>query len=100
MDITHPLIPLFLEGKLTFPPKKEGYGARKFGATQADKYYSTFFSQFELIANDPFLFPSVDYVRKGYRRCVSGVDSIYYRVFDEGVEIMAIIGRQDLEAKL
>ncbi|SDM03593.1 type II toxin-antitoxin system RelE/ParE family toxin [Kriegella aquimaris] len=76
------------------------YGARKFGIVQADKYYRAFFHQFELITKQPFLFPSVDYIKENYRRCVSGVDSIYYRVIDGKVEIMAIIGSQDIENKL
>jgi len=53
-----------------------------------------------LIAKDPFLFPSVDYIKKGYRRGVSGVDSIYYRINGDIIEIMAIIGRQDAYSKL
>ena len=76
------------------------YGARKFGVKQADIYYQTFFDHFEIIANDPYLFPSVDYIQKGYRRCVSGVDSIYYRINNETIEIMSIIGRQDIAEKL
>jgi len=56
------------------------YGSKKFGIAQADKYYKAFFHQFDLIAKDQFLFPSVDYIKKGYRRGVSGVDSIYYRI--------------------
>jgi len=76
------------------------YGARKFGVAQADKYYQAFFHQFEAIAKDPFLYPSVDHIRKGYRRGVSGVDSIYYRINDDVMEIMAIIGRQDVYTKL
>lgn len=76
------------------------YGVRKFGVAQADKYYKAFFHQFDTIAKDPFLFPSVDYILKGYRRSVSGVDSIYYQVIDEVVVIMAIVGRQDVGNKL
>lgn len=76
------------------------YGARKFGEAQADKYYRALFTHFEIIANNPYLFPSVDYIRKGYRRCVTGVDSIYYRINMDTVEIMAIIGRQDIRGKL
>jgi len=38
--------------------------------------------------------------KKGYRRCVCGVDSIYYRIENGTVEIMAIIGRQDLNSIL
>jgi toxin ParE1/3/4 len=43
------------------------------------------------------LYPAVDDISEGYRRSVCGVDSIYYRIEGETVEIMAIIGRQDLE---
>jgi len=45
---------------------------------------------------DSFSFESVDYLKKGYRRCVCGVDSIYYKVNENIVEIMAIVGQQDL----
>ncbi|APY07311.1 plasmid stabilization protein [Winogradskyella sp. J14-2] len=73
------------------------YGIKKFGVTQADEYFDAFFEYFELIAKNPFSFESVDYIRKGYRRCVCGVDSIFFRIKNHQVEIMAIIGRQDLE---
>jgi toxin ParE1/3/4 len=76
------------------------YGVEKFGITQADKYFDTFFKYFDIIAQQPFSFESVDYIRKGYRRCVCGVDSIYYRIENETVEIMAIIGRQDINSIL
>ena len=72
------------------------YGVEKFGMVQADKYFDAFFEYFEIIAQRPFSFESVDYIKKGYRRCVCGVDSIYYRVENGIVEIMAIVARQDL----
>ena len=72
------------------------YGVKNFGESQADKYFEAFFVNFELIAERPLAFESVDYIKKGYRRCVCGVDSIYFRINGEIVEIMAIIGRQDL----
>jgi toxin ParE1/3/4 len=49
-----------------------------------------------MISQRAFTFQSVDYIKKGYRRCVDGVDSIYYRIDRGTVEIMAIIGRQEL----
>ena len=73
------------------------YGVEKFGLTQADKYFESFFEYFDMIAERPFSFESVDYIKKGYRRCVCGVDSIFYRVNGGWVEIMAIVGRQDLD---
>lgn len=72
------------------------YGVEKFGMAQADKYYNTFFKYFDIIAQQPFSFESIDYIRNGYRRCVCGSDSIYYRINNGIVEIMAIVGRQDL----
>lgn len=72
------------------------YGVRKFGEAQADKYFNSFFMYFEIIAKHPFSFESVDSIKQGYRRCVCGSDSIYYKVNNEVVDIMAIVGRQDL----
>ncbi|MDZ7717577.1 MAG: type II toxin-antitoxin system RelE/ParE family toxin [Balneolaceae bacterium] len=73
------------------------YGVLKFGVDQADQYLRDFFDQFEVIARYPERYPKVDFIRKGYRRCVCGVDSIYYRVQHEIVEIMAIVGRQEMD---
>jgi len=72
------------------------YGIHKFGHLQADKYFNTFFEYFEIIAERPFAFESVDYIKPGYRRCVCGVDSIFYRIENDIVDIMAIVGRQDI----
>ena len=76
------------------------YGVMKFGVDQADKYFDTFFEYFDLIAKQPFSFEAVDYIKNGYRRCVCGSDSIFYRINVEFVEIMAIIGRQDINGVL
>lgn len=76
------------------------YGTEKFGASQADKYFNAFFHHFDLISQRPFSFESVDHIKKGYRRCVCGIDSIYFRINNEIVEIMAIIGRQDIDTNL
>ncbi|CAI8217172.1 MAG: Toxin ParE1 [Formosa sp. Hel1_33_131] len=74
------------------------YGVEKFGMTQADNYFDTFFEYFDIIAKSPFSFESVDSIKIGYRRCVCGSDSIYYRISNTNiVEIMAIIGTQDLK---
>ena len=73
------------------------FGVEKFGVIQADKYFDSFFDFFEVIAQRPFSFESVDYVKKGYRRCPCGSDTIYYRINDNMVEIMAIVGMQDLK---
>jgi len=72
------------------------YGVEKFGMIQADKYFESFFEYFDVIAERPYSFESIDYIKVGYRRCVCGGDSIYYKINENIVEIMAIVGRQDL----
>ncbi len=76
------------------------FGVEKFGMPQSDKYFESFFEYFDIIAERPFSFESVDYIKTGYRRCICGVDSIYYKINENIVEIMAIVGRQDLNEKL
>lgn len=72
------------------------YGVEKSGIIQADKYFDSFFDYFEIIAQRPFSFESVDYIKEGYRRCPCGSDTIYYRIENNLIEIMAIVGMQDL----
>ncbi len=73
------------------------YGLERFGMKQADLYFFAFFERFEQIANQPFLFPEVAEIREGYRRCPCGKDSIYYKLNREFVEIIRILGHQDVE---
>ncbi len=71
-------------------------GLDKWGEAQADEYYNAFFDRFEKLCEQPLLYPAVDEIREGYRRSVCGIDSIYYRINGDSVEIMRILGRQDL----
>ena len=71
------------------------YGVKTFGVKQAEKYFNSFFEHFELIADNPYSFESIDFIKPGYRRCVCGVDTIYFRIRNNSVEIMTIFGRQD-----
>ena len=73
------------------------FGVEKFGTKQADKYFNSFFECFEIIAKQPYAFEAVDYLKEGYRRCVCGSDTIYFKINNEFVDIMFIVGRQDLE---
>ena len=76
------------------------YGVEKFGVKQADKYFNSFFDYIEITSKNPFSFESVDYIRKEYRRCPCGSDTIYFRMNKEFVVIMAIVGNQELNSKL
>jgi len=71
------------------------YGTFHFGEVQADKYFNDFFEKFEMIANRPYSFESAEFIKTGYRKCVCGVDTIFYRITNDIAEIMTIIGRQD-----
>ena len=72
------------------------YGMGQFGLIQADVYYDMLFDSFDNIGKNPYLFPSADHIKIGYRYCVCGVDTIYYKITSqEIVEIITIIGRQD-----
>jgi len=76
------------------------YGVRRWSERQADLYYDSLLAQFDLICTNPFLFAAVDHIRPGYRRSVCGAHAIYYRLHDQTVEIMALIGRQDMNKRL
>lgn len=73
------------------------YGVKNFGVAQANKYFESFFTCFDMIAKRPYSFESVDYIKEDYRRCVCGSDSIYFKINGDTVDIMAIVGRQDLD---
>lgn len=72
-------------------------GLEEFGEAQADTYYLKFIERFELLADTPYLGTTVDEIREGYRRTVCGVDSIFYRIDGDTVEIMAILRMQDTQ---
>ena len=71
------------------------YGYRTFGSNQANRYYDALFESFDRISSNPFSFEAVDYIRPGYRRFVHQSDTIYFRVVNNRVEIMTVIGKQD-----
>jgi len=75
-------------------------GFEEFGEAQADDYYHAFFRRFDQISEQPYLYPAVEHIKDGYRRSVCGSDSIYYRIVDGTVEVMRIIGRQDVHEQL
>ena len=72
------------------------YGFYRWGEEQADNYFYAFFETFSKISEQPEAFQKVDHIREGYRRCVCGVDSIYFRLLNNQVEIMSVIGHQDI----
>jgi len=72
-------------------------GLLEFGEEQADRYFDALFERFDELAVQPYQYQAVDEIRSGYRRSVCGVDSIYYRIVGNTVEIMRILGQQDID---
>jgi toxin ParE1/3/4 len=70
-------------------------GLVNLGWNKANKYYEMFFECFSKIASNPILFPNANHYKEGYRYCVCGVDTIFYKINADEIEIMAIIGRQN-----
>jgi len=71
------------------------WGDENHSIEQSNEYRDLLKKRFDFIAENPLFYPAIDHIQKGYRRSVCGVHSIYYRINDETVEIMRIIGRQD-----
>lgn len=71
------------------------YGFHRFGISQANSYYDMLFEYFDTIASDPFMFPETIKNNKNYRFCICGVDTIYYTIKNDVIEIITIIGRQN-----
>lgn len=63
---------------------------------QADKYFNMIHDCLDKIQLNPYLFPSADHIKKGYRYCTCGIDTIYYKInSNNAIEIITLIGRQD-----
>ena len=76
------------------------YGVLSFGLDQADSYYDGLIERFCELAENPYLWQAVDYIRTGYRRSVFSSHSIYYRIDGDNVEVMRILGKQDPKKEL
>ena len=73
------------------------YGVIHYGQDRADRYYDGLIERFEQLAENPRLYPAVDHIRPGYRRSVYGCHSIYYRIDQDEIVIVRILGQQDLQ---
>jgi toxin ParE1/3/4 len=71
------------------------YGDENFGVAKSDRYRDQLKQRFFILAEQPFLYPSVNHITRGYRRSVCGMHSIYYRIENNTVEIVRVLGRQD-----
>jgi len=72
------------------------YGILSFGLAQADRYYDGLIEHFYKLSENPYLWQAVDSIRIGYRRSVYIIHSIYFRIDGDTIEIMRILGSQDI----
>ena len=74
------------------------YKVLTFGEERADQYYFSFFERFETIAKSPYQYPEAG--ERQYRKSICGVDTIYYRIEGKTIEIVRILGRQNVNEEL
>ena len=76
------------------------YGIERFGVDQAYSYYQGLVDQLRQLAESPLMYPAVDDIRPGYRRCVYEAHSVYYMLGEEEVLVIRILGMQDIDQSL
>jgi toxin ParE1/3/4 len=72
------------------------YGIENYGIKSSRAYRKRLVQKFEYISEHPELYPKVNHIRPGYGRCVFGSHSIYFRIHGNSIEIMRVLGRQDI----
>ncbi len=76
------------------------FGITTFGLEQAEHYVAGLLERFDELTASPQLWQAVDHVRAGLRRCVYGSHSIYYRIAQDEIVIVRILGKEDRETSL
>ena len=72
------------------------YGVETFGVDQADRYYDGLIVKFQDIADNPQHAVAVEHIYPGLRRSVYNRHSIYYMLASDSVQIIRILGREDV----
>ena len=75
-------------------------GFTTWGETQADRYYDGLLTRLDRICENPIMYPAVEHIRPGYRRCVYERHAIYFVVEGDVVEIRAVVKRQDVSGRI
>jgi len=76
------------------------YGDEQFGIRQSDNYRDLLDQRFSMLVDNPDLYPLVEHIHPGYRRSVHQSHSIYYRIENQDIIIMRVLGRQDTKESL
>ena len=76
------------------------FGVEQFGLEQADRYFDGLIARFETIVRNPLLAPAVEHLLPGLRRSVYFSHTIYYLVDASGIQVIRILGREDVTQAL
>lgn len=76
------------------------FGAEQFGVVRAEAYYDGLMEHMYRLCENPFAYVRVPDLKRVHRRSVYKRHTIYYRVEENLVEIIAVIGRQDVRGTL
>jgi len=77
------------------------YTVNTWSVEQADRYYSLIIDEIEYICRNIDSGKSMNYVRKGYRASKVKSHLIFYRVYNDTVEIIRILHeRMDIDNRL
>jgi toxin ParE1/3/4 len=71
------------------------FGIDVFGKEQALRYQEGLVQRLQAITEAPLHYPIADHVAPHYRRSVYGSHSIYYRIENDYILIVRILGQQD-----
>ena len=75
------------------------YGIDNFGVAKAINYSKGMKNRFSEIAENPYHWQAVDYIRKNYRRSVYRNHSIFYLVENKNtVRIIRILNKENVQA--
>ena len=75
-------------------------GLTRWGEVQADAYYTGLLQRFERICDTPLMYPAVNEIRDGYRRCVYEKHAIYFVIDEDAIEIRAVVKHQNIATRL
>lgn len=70
------------------------YTFENWGETQADKYHNDLTEAFSTVALNPAIGTSCEDIRKGYRKYRINRHFIFYRVIDDTVHIIRVLGEE------
>lgn len=72
------------------------FGIEQFGLEQADRYYEGLMIRFQEIARNPQLAPTVEHIYPSLQRSVYFSHSICHLRLARGIQIVRILGREDV----